>query len=408
MNDLELSVISLLWFDESNKHLDDVTDDLFNDKETIRLLNAVKTYRKDNTHDLVLSYEKMGQVDTTTLRAGLDRCGGMAMYDTYLKELRRKNIIRHLSMIDINSSDNTEAIKDLTTALEKLKSRPDNIKIYDLGKDLVGYAEDLERRRKGDYERYSLGVDFLDKNFGYLLPGCFLAIGALHGTGKSNLTFKLFTNLVRRNIKCVYFSSEMSYCSIVDRFISINSEMNAFKIRQGSLDDDEFKEALQVLNDKISYKPGNIVVTGRFDINMLKDIIKILGAKFIFIDFLQQFRFQASSHENRTAQVTEMAAQLKEIAVDMGIVVVGLSQINKDSDLKDARALEEKADIVMKMSTVSECDETKVILFNITKNRYGTTNHTEFAFDKNNCNFKEMGKEKSAETYKQKEIYGQS
>lgn len=163
------------------------------------------------------------------------------------------------------------------------------------------------------------------------------------------------------------FSLEMSADQLVDRIVSAQSKVDASVIRKGiraqagSWRDDIFKNISTAL-DELSRSPihiddqsGNTILNMRSAARKLK-IEK--GLDMLVVDYLQ-LMMPASGRvsDNMVTQVTEISRGLKQLARELNIPVIALSQLSraienrggkpKLSDLRDSGSIEQDADLVM-------------------------------------------------------------
>lgn len=163
------------------------------------------------------------------------------------------------------------------------------------------------------------------------------------------------------------FSLEMSADQLVDRIVAAQSKVDASVIRKGvrsqtgSWREDIFKNISTAL-DELSRTPihiddqsGNTILHMRSAARKLK-IEK--GLDLLVVDYLQLMMPPSGrSNDNMVQQVTEISRGLKQLARELNIPVLALSQLSravetrggkpKLSDLRDSGSIEQDADLVM-------------------------------------------------------------
>jgi replicative DNA helicase len=163
------------------------------------------------------------------------------------------------------------------------------------------------------------------------------------------------------------FSLEMSADQLVDRIVAAQSKVDASVIRKGvrsqtgSWREDTFKNISTAL-DELSRTPihiddqsGNTILHMRSAARKLK-IEK--GLDLLVVDYLQLMMPPSGrSNDNMVQQVTEISRGLKQLARELNIPVLALSQLSraienrggkpKLSDLRDSGSIEQDADLVM-------------------------------------------------------------
>jgi replicative DNA helicase len=70
-----------------------------------------------------------------------------------------------------------------------------------------------------------------------------------------------------------------------------------------------------------------------------------MDAKLVAVDYVQLIR--GGKHDNKEGEISEISHALQEVAQDLGITLLILSQLNQDGETKHGRVIEEDADAVM-------------------------------------------------------------
>ena len=150
---------------------------------------------------------------------------------------------------------------------------------------------------------------------------------------------------------------------LIDRMLSAQSGVDLWRLRTGNLKtgegDDDFQrigEAMGVLSEA----PIFIDDTGSANVMEMRTMARRLQAEhnlgLIIIDYLQLM--QGRSTDNRVQEVSEISRSLKQLARELNIPVIALSQLNRSvesrspqvpklSDLRESGSIEQDADVVM-------------------------------------------------------------
>jgi replicative DNA helicase len=158
------------------------------------------------------------------------------------------------------------------------------------------------------------------------------------------------------------FSLEMSSEQLATRMLSISANINASKIRNGSMNEDEFGKIIQA-NKDLYQLPIFIDDTPSISIAALRARARRLKRKnnlgIIFVDYLQLIRgVNRTSEANRVQEISEITQTLKAIAKELNVPIIALSQLSRAveqredkrpqlSDLRESGSIEQDADIVM-------------------------------------------------------------
>src|SRR5436190_9373169 len=159
------------------------------------------------------------------------------------------------------------------------------------------------------------------------------------------------------------FSLEMSSEQLATRILSEQSQVTAEQIRTGNLQRQEFAqfartaERLHSLPLYIDDTPGLTIAALRARARRLK---RQKGIGMVIVDYLQllQGSGKGSAGDNRVQEISEISRGLKQLAKELDLPVVALSQLSRAveqredkrpqlSDLRESGSIEQDADIVL-------------------------------------------------------------
>ncbi len=190
----------------------------------------------------------------------------------------------------------------------------------------------------------------------------FILVAARPSMGKTAFVLNIMEYMaVRKQMPVAMFSLEMSSETLMNRLLSLESRVDAQKIRTGKMSDDEWAKVVEasgiIANSGIiiDNTPGITLRELRSKARKFKIDADI---KIIFIDYLQLMAGSGKSGENRQQEISEISRGLKSLARELDIPVVALSQLNRGaetredhrpmlSDLRESGAIEQDADVVM-------------------------------------------------------------
>jgi replicative DNA helicase len=277
-------------------------------------------------------------------------------------------------------------------------------------KEAVGDAfERLDKLKehKDGMRGVPTGYPALDNMLSGFQKSDLIILAARPSMGKTTLALDFARQTaIKHGTSVAIFSLEMSSQQLADRMLSAESKVNAWKLRTGRVsEDDEFdriREAISALSDAPIYiddRAHCTVLQMRATARRLKTE-KNLGL--IIIDYLQLIT-PSGSHksDNLVQQVTEISRALKQLAREIDVPVLALSQLSRAveqrrdrprlSDLRDSGSIEQDADIVMfihrddKMNENSDRPNIADIL--IEKHRNGPVGGVELYFDGDRSTF---------------------
>lgn len=202
----------------------------------------------------------------------------------------------------------------------------------------------------------------LDKLTTGLQPGELVIVAARPSIGKTAFALNIAEHVSTRLGKAAgVFSMEMINGQLMMRMLSSVSRLNAQRVKVGRLNDGEWAElsrAAEVVRDSRLYlnDAGGLTVTEvRAQARRLNR--ECGGLSLLVLDYLQQMN--GSGHEdNRTQELEKISRGLKQLAKELHIPIIALSQLNRSleqrpnkrpimSDLRESGAIEQDADLIL-------------------------------------------------------------
>lgn len=286
-------------------------------------------------------------------------------------------------------------------------TRANFVHIKDLLKDAYERAERADKDEA--YLGVSTGFKDLDDLLGGFQKSDLVILAARPSVGKTALALDMMRHAALAEGKTVaFFSLEMSHTQIMDRLLGMQSGIPFWEIRTGRLSDKKFMRLADTMGELAD---ANIFVDDQAGqhINALRTKARRLaierGVDIIFVDYLQLMH--GSSKESRTLEVGEISQGLKNIAKELNIPVVGLSQLSRAieqrqsrrpqlSDLRESGSIEQDADVVLFIDREEIWDpdtENKGIAeLIVAKHRNGPTGMVKLAFVSDIASFKNLYK----------------
>jgi len=229
---------------------------------------------------------------------------------------------------------------------------------------IAEFIKNIEHLSKQDGEITGLrtGYDALDKMTSGLQRNDLIIVAARPAMGKTAFALNVAQNVAKfnDNAKVAIFSLEMGAQQLVARLISAEGRIDSYKLRTGSLDGDDWRSlkiATNTLSDLgifIDDTPGLKISQVRAKCRQLH---KQHGLDLVLIDYLQLLSGSGGNGSNRQQEVSEISRTLKEVARELEIPVIALSQLSRQvesredkrpmmSDLRESGSIEQDADIV--------------------------------------------------------------
>ena len=229
----------------------------------------------------------------------------------------------------------------------------------------INVLEKIEEAYKtqGTVTGVPTGFIDLDYKLSGFQPSDLVLIAARPSMGKTAFVLNVVDHVaVRQKLPCMVFSLEMSKEQLVNRMLSMESNVDAQKLRTGSLTDSDWDAVVEgvgiIGNAKlvIDDTPGISISELRSKCRKMK---LEHGLSIVIIDYLQLMSGSGKGgNDNRQQEISEISRSLKALAREMHAPVVALSQLSRAcetrtdhrpmlSDLRESGAIEQDADVVM-------------------------------------------------------------
>jgi len=304
---------------------------------------------------------------------------------------------------------------DILDTLQNVRNAMDKRILHFLGINSTGISiieaankslDDYYIREKNREEGIVMGVPStfieLNRKTGGFQREQLIVMAARPGMGKTSLAVSFMITAATFKKKCAFFSLEMTSERLMDKVICSLANVDHSYYKAGKLStDDRFKaeECLSIINHwNVTFNDEMMV-----DIEQIHASCKMIkerrGLDIIFIDYLQLMRTREQTG-NREQEISTMSRKAKMMAVDLGVPVVLLSQLNRSleqrsdkrpmlSDLRESGAIEQDADIVLFIYRDSEYNETDATLGEliVAKHREGERGKCEFKYNNSMTRF---------------------
>jgi len=363
-----------------------------------------------------------GAAYLSSLMDGVPRNLNVEYYAQIIKEksLLRRLILSSAKIISASYEEKDEADELLNSAqaaildVAEQRIRPGFIPLGMLTKPTMSIIERLAERREA-VTGVPSGFRDLDKLTAGFHPAELVIIAARPSMGKTALSLNISQYVGTKTDYAVgFFSMEMSKESIVIRLLCADAMIDIRSARTGYISDREF-EKLKLSAEKLTRARVFIDETPALTLMEMKAKARRLKMErnldIVFIDYIQLMR-TSGRFENRNQEMSYITRSLKELAKELHIPVVGISQLSRApekgrgkprpqlSDLRESGAIEQDADVVifiyreeMYLSKEERLREVKlqgVAEVNIAKQRNGPTDTIKLAFQDKYAKFSDL------------------
>jgi replicative DNA helicase len=275
---------------------------------------------------------------------------------------------------------------------------------------LLGQAYDrLEylHEHRGQILGVPTGLSQLDALLGGLQPSDLVILAARPSVGKTSMALNIAQHAaVREQKKVAVFSLEMSKEQLALRLLSAETGINPRPLQTGFVDETDWSKIAMVMNDMataqmwIDDSPALSVMELRTKARRLE--AEQHGIDLVIVDYIQLMQPSTPNKDaNRVQEVSDISRGLKQLARELKVPVVGLSQLSRGveqrgsaeprlSDLRESGSIEQDADVVIFLYRDGEQNpeaEVELIKAKIAKHRNGPIGEVPLQFRKANTRF---------------------
>ena len=356
-----------------------VADDFYQRQYGIMFDTMVELFNEGKPVDLVTLQDRLKEKDVPPEVCSLDFVRDIlatvptsANVRSYATIVHEKAVLRRLIRINEEIANNCYSGKDSLEVIladtEKqifnlLESRAsgDFVPIRQVALNVLDKIEQATRS-KSTVTGLPTGFIDLDYRMSGLQPSDLILIAARPSMGKTAFVLNITDYIaVRRQKTCLIFSLEMSKEQLVNRMLSMESNVDSQKLRTGTLTDADWDAVVEGIGTIGSSKlviddtPGISIMELRSKCRKVK---LEHGLDLVMIDYLQLMSGSGKNGDNCQQEISEISRSLKAIARELSVPVIALSQLSRAcetrtdhrpmlSDLRESGAIEQDADVVM-------------------------------------------------------------
>ncbi|GAB4187185.1 MAG: replicative DNA helicase [Simkaniaceae bacterium] len=399
------------------------------------IFHALKTaYLNDKPADIHLISEELKRTDQLEKAGGIAYLTTLAQYvgtsayiEEYAEIVKSKALLRRMidasEKIEKKALDEPEDVRNVLDEAQQLFYQISQEANSSCGTDIrdiisgvransqLPYLKELQERQEAYHERggeeeiiNGIPTHFidLDKIINGLGHSNLVILAARPAMGKTALALNIAENACFKGDSAVgIFSLEMTAEQLLHRIICSQSEIESDKIKKGSLNGGEYQQIVSTINHLqkhtmiIDDQPGLKITDVRARARRMKETYDI---DLLIIDYLQLLSGSRGSFntENRQNEISEISRMLKNMARELNIPVLCLSQLSRKveertghrpmmSDLRESGSLEQDADVVMFLLRHDYYDPNNkpgMAELIVAKNRHGAIGNVNLAFRK--------------------------
>ncbi|MBR4513570.1 MAG: replicative DNA helicase [Lachnospiraceae bacterium] len=291
------------------------------------------------------NYAKIVQ-DNSLLRRLIRLCENVEK-DSYLAADKVENIL-----------GKTE--EEIFKLVQSMSGSKDFVPMSSIVVDVLNRMEEAAKTG-GKITGIPTGFTALDDKLAGLHGGELIIVAARPAMGKTAFVLNIVQHLaVRKQIPCAVFSLEMTKQDLAARLLSIGSMVDSGNIKLGTMPDEDWEKILwgsEELAKAPLYLDDNASINMSEFRSKCRKLKQNAGIKLIVLDYLQLMN-STGKVESRQQFIADVSRSLKNLAKELDVPIIALSQINRSvdkasdhkpglADLRESGAIEQDADVVM-------------------------------------------------------------
>src|SRR3989339_564377 len=397
------------FYDERHKEIYEAIVSLFEERSPVDVLTVTEKLKKNK------NLKQIGGASyLTDIVNKVPTAAHVEHYGKIVKDLAVKRALMRAAsrLVDFSADEGISSAE----LLDKAESEVFSLTQKHLTKTFTSVRDTLtesfdrldELHKQGEGLRgVSTGFEALDNALAGLQKSNLVILAARPGIGKTSFALGIAQNAAVKNKKNVgFFSLEMSKEELVDRLLVSQADIDAWRLKTGKLTEDDFTKlsnAMGVFGESKLY----IDDTPALSILEMRTKARRLqvehGLDLIVVDYLQLAR--SRNLENRVQEVSEISQGLKNLARELKVPVLALSQLSRAvehrerkrpqlADLRESGAIEQDVDVVMFLYREDDENQENLVL-DIQKHRNGPLRRINLFFRGDRIRF--YGVERGAE-----------
>ncbi len=315
-----------------------------------------------NVEDVVVGDQLMGDDSTPRTVLSLAR-GREEMY--WVRQNKGVDYrVNKSHILSLKNNKNNICNIELSDYIEKSKELKD-YKGYKATLDFEKLNFDNFLPKVDDDNRFSeiaIEYDKIDDYYGFEIDGNRLfLLEDMTVTHNTALVLNMALKAIERDEGVAFFSLEMPAEQLMLRMLSAKTSIPLQALRVGDLKDDQWSQFSAAIDD-ISRKKLFVDDGGYATIHHVRSKLRKLKSQHseisvAIIDYLQLMSGEGG-REGRQQEISEISRGLKQLARELQIPIIALSQLNRGvesrdnkrpmlSDLRESGAIEQDADIIL-------------------------------------------------------------
>jgi replicative DNA helicase len=337
------------FYDDRHKEIFECAVELYEERVPVDVLTVSERLKKRKALKMVGGTGYLTDLVNKVPTAAHVEHYGKIVKDAAIKRLLLASATK---LVDLSLDESTAADELMDKAESEIFSLSQRhlSKSFTLVKDALAESFDRldELHKQGEGLRgVPTGFKDLDDCLAGMQKSNLLILAARPGIGKTSLALNIAQNLAVKYKKSVgFFSLEMSREELVDRLLVAQADIDAWKLKTGKLGEDDFTKLSNAMGE-LAEAPIFIDDTPALSILEMRTKARRLqvehGIDLLIVDYLQLAR--SRQLENRVQEVSEISQGLKNLARELKVPVLCISQLNRAVETRGGQKRPQLSDL---------------------------------------------------------------
>ena len=391
---------AIIYLYQNNRSIDILTVLTFlQDNGLLQQIGGIKVLIELISQIPNLAYldEYLALVKDKFLRRCLIKLGYETINSAYITNVSLEKILTECENKIFNLTTETKS-QTLVSSSELLNAIFLDLKEKSLNPKLLGLTS-------GFYELDSLTQGFQKSDL--------IILAGRPAMGKTAFSLNIAMTAIRQSkLPILFFSLEMSKEQIIYRLLSMETNINQIRLKNGKLSQTDWIKLTKAIKI-LSKLPLFIDDTVNLSINDIRSKIKTILFEqkkigLVILDYLQLMQLSKTKVDNRAQELSQITRLLKTIAREFNIPIIALSQLSRNvenridkkpvlSDLRESGSIEQDADLVLMLyrnssatkENLPSLDSEQIELI-LAKHRNGPTGTVKLRFDEKRMRFSSL------------------
>ncbi len=337
------------FYDERHKEIFECAIELYEERVPVDVLTVSEKLKKRKTLKMIGGTGYLTDMVNKVPTAAHVEHYGKIVKDAAVKRLLLQSASK---LVDLSLDEGCAADELMDKAESEIFSLSQRhiSKSFTLVKDALAESFDRldELHKQGEGLRgVPTGFKDLDDCLAGMQKSNLLILAARPGVGKTSLALNIAQNLAVKYKRPVgFFSLEMSREELVDRLLVAQADIDAWKLKTGKLGEDDFTKLSNAMGE-LAEAPIFIDDTPALSILEMRTKARRLqvenGIDLLVVDYLQLAR--SRQLENRVQEVSEISQGLKNLARELKVPILCISQLNRSVETRGGQKRPQLSDL---------------------------------------------------------------